>query len=82
MIELLHDTKRCWIYRYGTDGKITVNKRIEIKDDMDLVDLLDTQMIDVVNSSDCTSTISISDLDIDAEAFSAIDEILDLLADE
>ena len=74
---LLHDTKRCWIYRYGIDGKITISKRFVLKDEFDLVEAIEDQMIDVANSSDTENTIEIAGIEIDERAFAAIDEILD-----
>lgn len=79
-VKLLHDTKRVYVYQYGLDGKITVSKRLKVEDDMDILDAIETQSIEVQNSSDTNETITISNAKIDVAAFSAINTILDLLS--
>ena len=79
---LLHDAKRCFVYQYGTDGKITVSKRLELGDEYDLVEALESGNIEVENASDCKKTITISGIKVDEEAFAAIDMILETMEEQ
>ncbi len=71
------EAKRCWIYTYGTDGEITVSKRITSADEMDYADLLDSGEVQIRNSSDCSAPINLSDHLVDPEALTALDMILE-----
>lgn len=76
---LLHDAKRVYVYSYGTDGRITVSKRLMGGDEIDLVEAIESHDIEVQNSSDCEKTIDFSGIKVDEEAFSAITYIMDKL---
>ena len=73
--ELLKDAKRCKVYRYGTDGEITISKRFSVEEEMDYLDLLDSGDIKIINDSQCQSTVDLCGYIVDPDALRALDII-------
>ena len=76
---MMQDAKRVRIYSYGSNGKITITKRFldNLGDDVDLVEAIENGDIVIENSSDAEELINILGTDVDANAFEAIDVILE-----
>lgn len=79
LIKLLHDAKRCYVYSYGLDGKITIQKRLLENDDIDFVEAIENADIEIENSSDAKDMIGIGDKQVDTDALLLISEILESL---
>lgn len=78
IVNLIHDTKRCYVYAYGVekaDGKITISKRLEINDELDYIEALENGEIEIINSSDCEELVPLESMQVDQNALTILADL-------